>query len=47
MFPKNYHLHWTAGRVNNLSKYIIYIFFNFGGDFYGFFPILFPNAPPL
>ena len=26
MFAKNYHLHWIAGRVNILSKYIIYIY---------------------
>ena len=35
MFPKNYHLHWIAGRANILTKYIIYIFFNFGRGFYG------------
>ena len=42
---KNYHLHWIAGRANVLSKYIIYIFFNFGHDFCGSFPMLFPKAP--
>ena len=45
MFAKNYHLHWIAGRANILSKYIIYIFFNFGRGFYGSFPMLFPKAP--
>ena len=45
MFAKNYHFHWIAGRASIISKYIIYIFFNFGRDFYGFFPILFPKAP--
>ena len=32
-------------RGNILSKYIIYIFFNFGGSFCGFFPMLFSKAP--
>ena len=32
VFPKNYHLHWTAGRANILCKYLIY-FFNFGRGF--------------
>ena len=27
------------------SKYIIYIFFDFGHGFYGSFPMLFPKAP--
>ena len=45
MFPKNYHLHWVSGRANILSKYIIYIFFNFGRGFCGFFSMLFPKAP--
>ena len=44
MFAKNYHLHWIADRGNILSKYILYIFFNFGRGFYGSFPILFPKA---
>ena len=43
MFAKSYHLHWFAGRANILSKYIIYIFFNFGRGFYGSFSILFPK----
>ena len=30
---------------NILSKYILYIFFNFGCNFYGSFPMLFPKAP--
>ena len=30
---QNYHLYWIAGRANILSKYIIYIFFNFGRGF--------------
>ena len=38
---KNNHLHWIAGRANILSKYIIYIFFNFGRGFCGSFPMLF------
>ena len=42
---KMYHLHWSAGRVNILSKYIIYIFFNFGRGFCGSFPMLFPKTP--
>ena len=42
---KNYHLHWIMGRANILSKFIIYIFFNFGPGFYGPFPMLFPKAP--
>ena len=42
---KNYHLHWLAGRVDILRKYIIYIFFNFGRGFCGSFFILFPKAP--
>ena len=37
MFAKNYHLHWIAGRANILSKYIVYIFFNFERGFYGSF----------
>ena len=45
MFAKNYYLHWIAGRANILSKYIIYIFFNFGLGFYCSFPMLFPKAP--
>ena len=45
MFAINYHLHWIAGRANILSKYIIYIFFNFGCGFYGSFPMLFSKAP--
>ena len=45
MLAKNYHLHWIAGRSNILSKYIIYILFNFGRDFCGSFPMLFPKAP--
>ena len=45
MIAKNYHLHWIAGRVNILNKYVTYIFFNFGCDFYGSFPVLFPKAP--
>ena len=36
MFAKNYHLHWIAGTANILSKYIIYIFFNFGRGFFTF-----------
>ena len=42
---KNYHLHWIASRANFLSKYMIYIFFNFGVTFAVFFPLLFPKAP--
>ena len=42
---KSYHLHWIAGRVNILSKYIIHKFFNFECDFCCSFPMLFPNAP--
>ena len=35
---KNYLLHWTAGRVNILCKYVIYIyFFQFRRGFRGFF----------
>ena len=45
MFAKNYHLHYIAGRTNILSKYIIYIFFNFGRGFCVSFPMLFPKAP--
>ena len=44
MFPKKYHLHWISDRANILSKYIVYIFFNFGRGFCGSFPILFPKA---
>ena len=33
MFAKNCHLHWIASRANILSKYIIYIFFNFWRGF--------------
>ena len=45
MFARNYHLHWIAGRASILSKYIIYIFFNFGRGFYGSYFMLFPKAP--
>ena len=45
MFAENYHLRWIAGRANILSKYIIYIFFNFGRGFCGSFPMLFPKTP--
>ena len=45
MVIKNYHWQWIAGRANILSKYIIYIFFNFGRGFCGSFPMLFPKAP--
>ena len=41
---KNYYLHWIGGRANIISKYIIYIFFDFGCGFCGSFPILFPKA---
>ena len=34
---KNYHLHWIVDRANIFSKYIIYIFFNFGRGFCVFF----------
>ena len=34
-----------TSRANILSKYIIYIFFNFARGFYGSFPMLFPKAP--
>ena len=34
-----------CGQGNIFSKYIIYIFFNFGRDFYGSFPMLFPKVP--
>ena len=44
IFAKNYHLPWVGSRANILSKYIIYIFFNFGHYFCGFFPLLFPKA---
>ena len=42
---KNYYLLWIASRANILSKYIVYIFFNFRRDFCGSFPLLFPKAP--
>ena len=45
MLAKKYHFQWVAGGANNLSKYITYIFFNFGRDFYGSFLMLFPKAP--
>ena len=45
MFAEKYNLHWIDGRANILSKYMIYIFFNFGRDFYGSFSMLFPKAP--
>ena len=32
-------------QTNIVSKYIIYIFFNFGRGFCGLFPILFPKVP--
>ena len=42
-------MHWIPGRANilskYLSKYIIYIFFNFGCGFCGSFPVLFSKAP--
>ena len=41
----NYHFHWIASRANVLSKYVIYIFYNFGGGFCDSFPLLFPKAP--
>ena len=44
MFPKNYYLQWIAGRANILSKYLIYIFFNFVGGFCGSFSILFTET---
>ena len=44
MFVKNYHLHWIAGRGNILSKYEIYIFFNFGRGFCCSFPKWFSKA---
>ena len=45
MFAKNYHYLWITGRANTLSKYIIYIFFDFGRGFWGSFPVLLPKAP--
>ena len=45
MFAINYHVHWISGRANFLSKYIIYIFFNFGRGCCGSFPMLFPKTP--
>ena len=42
---KNYHLYWIVRRATILSKYITYIFFNFGRRFSRFFPMLFPKAP--
>ena len=45
MFVKNYHFHWITGRANTLSKYIIYISFNFGRGLCSSFPMLFPKAP--
>ena len=37
---------WFAGsRANILSRYIIYIFLNFGRGFCGSFPMLFPKGP--
>ena len=42
---KSYHLHWIVGRANILSKYIIYIFFNFGCGFFGSFTMLFSKDP--
>ena len=44
MLAKSHYLHWIAGRANILSKYIIYIFFNFGRGFGGSFTMLFPKA---
>ena len=44
---KSYHLVWIVGRANILNKHIIFIFFNFGCGFYGFFPMLFLKAPTL
>ena len=32
-------------QANILSKYIVYIFFNFGRGLCGSFPLLFPKAP--
>ena len=29
MFAKNCHLHWIAGMVNILCKYLIFVFFQF------------------
>ena len=34
-----------SGRANILSKYMMYIFFNFGHGFCGSLPMLFPKAP--
>ena len=45
MFGKKYHLHRIVGRINILSKYIIYIFFIFEGGFCRSSPMLFPKAP--
>ena len=42
---KSYHLHWIVSRANILSKYIIYVFFNFAGGFYDSFLMLLPKAP--
>ena len=41
----NNHLHWIAGRASILSKYIAYIFFNFGRGFCGSFSMLLTKAP--
>ena len=45
MFAKTYHLDWIAGRANILRKYIIYLLFNCGRGYCGFFPMSFPKAP--
>ena len=45
MFSKKFHLHWIAKRANILSKYIKYIFFNFGHGFCCWFSMLLPKAP--
>ena len=45
MLAKNYVLRCIAGRANIFSKYTIYIFFKFGSDSCGPFPMLFPKVP--
>ena len=44
---KNYHLHWIASRANFLSKYMIYIFFNFGRNFCSFFSFVISKSSSL
>ena len=43
MFAKNYRLHWIAGMVNILCKYLIFIFFQFWA--FATLSMLSPEAP--